>query len=110
MAVIAVAGAGAVLTLVAPGDNPIACPADGRIGAPDGWSWQRDAGNDCAWTLYDSHGNAAPTGIYVTNDETAPPTSDAGLLVTTLVFLAVVTVASRVALVVWRTRDDTPTS
>lgn len=110
MAVIAVAGVGAILVLIAPGQGTIACPADARIDAPTGWFWQRDAGNDCAWTLYDRDGQEAPAEIYEAHGESPPPANDSNLLIAALVVMAVAAVGSRVALVLWRTRKDTSTT
>ena len=53
-----------------------ACTADARLDAPDGWAWQRDGSNECAWTLYDSAGNEAPDSVYLSVGEEPPPSSD----------------------------------
>ncbi len=54
----------------------LACTADARLDAPDGWVWQRDGANECAWTLYDGQGNTAPDSVYTAAGEEPPSTSD----------------------------------
>lgn len=53
--------------------GPLVCTTDARIDAPEGWMWQRDGANDCAWTLYDGEGNAAPDSVYEDAGELPPP-------------------------------------
>lgn len=57
------------------GNDPVACTADARLDAPEGWSWARDGDNDCAWTLYDAQGNEAPETVYEAAGVDAPPSS-----------------------------------
>jgi hypothetical protein len=52
------------------------CTADARLDSPEGWLWQRDGSNGCAWTLYDTQGNEAPDSVYESIGEDAPPSQD----------------------------------
>jgi len=52
------------------------CTADARLDAPDGWQWQRDGSNECAWTLYDDSGAEAPDTVYESVGEEPPPSQD----------------------------------
>jgi hypothetical protein len=52
------------------------CTADARLDAPEGWVWQRDGSNDCAWTLYDDTGSEAPDSLYDSIGEEPPPSQN----------------------------------
>ena len=76
----------------------LACTADARLDAPDGWVWQRDGSNDCAWTLYDSAGNEAPDSVYDSVGEEPPPSSSPDRLgIVAFVIGVLATAASLVA-------------
>ncbi len=69
----AVLAFGAAIFAFSSAPAAVFCTMDARLDAPDGWHWQRDGGNDCAWTLYDAQGHEAPDGVYETIGEEAPP-------------------------------------
>jgi hypothetical protein len=74
-ALISVIGFSAGVVLMNTSSESLACTADARLDAPDGWVWQRDGSNDCAWTLYDADGDAAPDHVYDEAGEEPPPAS-----------------------------------
>ncbi len=58
------------------GTEAFVCTADARLDAPDGWAWQRDGANECAWTLYNGQGNVASDDVYEAAGVEPPPNSD----------------------------------
>jgi len=65
------------------------CTADARLDAPEGWQWARDAGNDCAWTLYADSGEEALDDVYQEYGFEPPPTQSERTAATNWVLLLV---------------------
>ena len=96
-AALALVAFGAALVSMTGADDPVACTADARLDAPDGWVWLRDGSNDCAWTLYNADGDTAPDSVYESIDEAPPPAPPGDTFV--MVAFAIGAVASVVAII-----------